>query len=453
MTNYIDEAIWIYELILDRYTDNDGMLVYRVNSITGEIVDHNILVSDFGDYIQNFYYLGMISGREDICKWSLQHIIKAAEIYQDGSGFFLTHKGKNYLSIAENADTFEGLSTLYHLSSEPQILAILKKFIQGIEKKCDQNGYIPQKFYGPLNWPIAGSDYTGNFIEELGLLFEKSGENKFRELAKELTFPWVNGDYFNTIGLIQHRVIRPSFFLPLIKMVCEFKGESFLNSRLVKSNTNFISGVLQLWKTGLETDEKHLYKKIIDQWKNGVEMHCAKNGYYFGKYDARKNQRGEYHRPLPDNHHVLAAYADIYFFCKDHEYLSLLRKGCDFWIQYQKETGLFPESPLQNGNNSKRAIMDGNLDLSIVLLKTHSLTGDIKYFDSAKNCIDAIIKYFKKDFGYNEIVEVETGELLEHGRMYTKYMTLFIKGLLIVDQILQGKDIYSEELFLISRDR
>ena len=41
----------------------------------------------------------MISGREDICKWSLQHIIKAAEIYQDGSGFFLPHKGKNYLSI------------------------------------------------------------------------------------------------------------------------------------------------------------------------------------------------------------------------------------------------------------------------------------------------------------------------------------------------------------------
>ena len=54
MTNYVDEAIWIYELIHDRYTDNDGMLVYRVNSITGEIVDHNILVSDFGDYIQNF---------------------------------------------------------------------------------------------------------------------------------------------------------------------------------------------------------------------------------------------------------------------------------------------------------------------------------------------------------------------------------------------------------------
>ena len=75
----------------------------------------------------------MISGRDDICKWSLQHIIKAAEIYQDGSGFFLTNKGKNYLSIAENADTFEGLSTLYHLSSESQILAILKKFIQGIE--------------------------------------------------------------------------------------------------------------------------------------------------------------------------------------------------------------------------------------------------------------------------------------------------------------------------------
>ena len=84
------------------------------------------------------------------------------------------------LSIAENADTFEGLSTLYHLSSESQILAILKKFIQGIEKKCDQNGYIPQKFYGPLNWPIAGSDYTGNFIEELVLLFQESREQRYK---------------------------------------------------------------------------------------------------------------------------------------------------------------------------------------------------------------------------------------------------------------------------------
>ena len=58
MTNYIDEAIWIYELINDRYTDDDGMLVYRVNLITGEIVDHNILVSDFGDYIQNLLLPG-----------------------------------------------------------------------------------------------------------------------------------------------------------------------------------------------------------------------------------------------------------------------------------------------------------------------------------------------------------------------------------------------------------
>ena len=121
----------------------------------------------------------MINGREDICAWSLQHIITAAEIYQDVSGFFLTHKGKNYLSIAENADTFEGLSTLYHLSSDSQILEILKKFIQGIEKKCDKNGYLPAKFTGPLNWPLAGSDYSGNFVEELVLLFEETGENNF----------------------------------------------------------------------------------------------------------------------------------------------------------------------------------------------------------------------------------------------------------------------------------
>ena len=63
------------------------------------------------------------------------------------------------------------------------------------------------------------------------------------------------------------------------------------------------------------------------------------------------------------------------------------------------------------------------------------------------------MKYFKKNYGYIEIVEVETGDMLGHGRLYTKYITLFIKGLLVIDQILNGKDIYDENLFLISRDR
>ena len=453
MTNYIDEAIWIYRLIKDRYTDNDGMLMYRVNSLTGEIVENKILVSDFGDYIQNFYYLGIISGNDDICKWSLRHITKAAKIYQKESGFFLTDRNKKYISIADNADTFEGLSTLYHISKETQILKIIKKFVSGIKKKCDQNGYLPAKYSGPLNWPLANSDYSGNFVEELVLLSEETGENVYRDLAVKLTLPWINSDYFSKTGLIQSCVARPTVYHAITKKVCKIIGKNLFNSVLVKSNTNLISGILQLWKTESDPSEKLKYKFKIDQWRNGVEIHCAKDGYYFGRFDPLLNQRGEYKRPLPDNHHVLSIYADTYFFCKDPIYLSLLKKGCDFWIQHQKKTGLFPESPLQNGKNSKRAILDSNLDLSIVLFKAHSLTGEEKYFNSAKNCIDSIMKYFKKNYGYIEIVEVETGDMLGHGRLYTKYITLFIKGLLVIDQILNGKDIYDENLFLISRDR
>jgi len=453
MINYIDEAIWIYELILDRYTDDQGMLVYRINSNTGEIVDRNILVSDFGDYIQNFYYLGMISGRKEICDWSLKHIVTAAKIYQDKSGFFWTNKRKIIVSICNNADTFEGLSTLYHISKEKKILKIIKKFVRGIEKKCDQNGYLPAKFYGPLNWPFAHSDYSGNFVEELVLLSQETGEKGNRDLAEKLSRSWINSNYFNKVGLIQKTIVRPSFYQDLVKIVCRLRGKNLLNSVLVKSNTNLISGILQLWETESEPSKKKQYKKKIDQWKNGVEMHCEYNGYYFGRFDSQKNERKEYKRPLPDNHHVLAAYADIYYFCKDPEYLSLLKKGCDFWMSHQKKTGLFPESPIQKGHNSKRAIIDSNLDLSIVLLKAHSLTGDNKYFSSAKNCINSMIKYFKNEYGYNEIVNVDTGDSLGNSRMFIKYLTLFIKGLLILDQILKGKDVYSNDLFLISRDR
>jgi len=453
MTNYIDEAIWIFELIRDRYTDNDGMLIYRFDSITGKVVDNKILVSDFGDYIQNFFYLGIISDREDICSWSLKHIINASKIYQNKNGFFLTNKKKLFTSIADNADTLEGLSTLLHISKDTQILKIIKKFVKGIEKKCDHNGYLPAKYFGPFNWPISHADYSGNFVEELVLLYEETGEEKYRDLAKRLTHPWINSDYFNNIGLIQRCIVSPSLFHSLLRFILEITGRNYLSSNLVKSNTNLISGILRLWETENVPSEKKKYKEKINQWKDGVETHCAMNGYYFGRYDALRKQTHEYKRPMPDNHHILAAYADIYFFCKDSEYLSLLKKGCNFWIDHQKESGLFPESPIQSGENSKRAILDSNLDLSIVLFKAYSLTGQKKYLYSGKNCIDAIIKYFKRDFGYNEIVEAETGEMMEHGRLFTKYITLFIKGLLILDQILKGEDIYSKDLFLISRDR
>ncbi|MBF0289965.1 MAG: hypothetical protein HQM14_19285 [SAR324 cluster bacterium] len=462
MSQYLKEAQWIYDLIKDRYTDSDGMLMYQINSFSGEIVDHRILVSDFGDYIQNFYYLGVLTGRNDICQWSQQHLIQASKRYQDDSGFFVTEKGKNKVMIWDNADTFEGLATFFHLSKEKEIYEIVKKFISGIQKKKNRKGIIPESFTGIIHSPFARSEYIGNFTEELVLLAHETGEKQYMKLAEQLVAPWVECSYFKEIGLIPNRLMCYSaahyaLALPLLTL----KNNPFKRSTLVKANTNLLSGILQLWNFAPEA-ERPKYKAIIDHWKNGVEKHCATDGYYFGKYNAVNKTRSEYRRPLPDNHHVLAFYADVFHFCRDPEYLLLLEKGCNFWLQNQQETGFFPESPVQQkGDNPKRAIMDSNLDLSIVFLKAFSLTGKKTYFTAAKQCLDAIVKYMKRDYGYIEMVHVHNGELYlqpqfsyqEHGDFFTKYLTLFIKGLLLLHEVLQGNDIYRQDLFLLARDR
>lgn len=462
MSHYLEEALWIYDLIKNRYTDSDGMLMYQINSFSGEIVDHKILVSDFGDYIQNFYYLGVLTGRKDVCQWSQEHLIQASKRYQDESGFFVTEQERKKILIWDNADTFEGLSTFFHLSKEGQIYDIVKKFIAGIQEKKNRKGMLPESFTGMIHSPFARSDYIGNFTEELVLLAQETGEEQYKTLAEQLITPWVECSYFKEIGLIPNRlmcepIVQYALALPLLVL----KENPFKRSTLVKANTNLLSGILQLWQVASDT-QKQKYKTIIDHWKNGVETHCAQEGYYFGRYNAVNQQRSEYRRPLPDNHHVLAFYADVFYFCRDQEYLSLLEKGCRFWLENQQETGFFPESPLQEGtHNAKRAIMDSNLDLSIVLLKAAALTGKTTYFSAAKKCLDAIIHYMKRDYGYIEVVDIHSGELYlqpefsyhQHGDFYTKYLTLFIKGLLLLHEVLQGNDIYRQDLFLIARDR
>lgn len=452
--NYIEEARSIYSMVKERYTDDDGIIITRFNADDGSIVNPQILTSDFGDYIQNFYYLGKITGNTDIQDWCIQHLIRAAGLYQHPSGFFITNPGSRSISVRENGDTLEGLSTVYCFSESLEILQIINRFINGIDKYRDKKGFIPGSLTGPFTSPFANSDYSGNFIEELAVLADAAQRPEWAMIAVRLLNAWINTHYFMDYGLFPNRVFRKGYLTPLKKPLTVLAGRNvFDKTSLVKSNTNIISGVIELFRQSNETGAKKKYKDILDHWSYGVERFCGENGYYYGIYDFSKHKRKEYRRPLPDNHHVLSAYADIYHITGDERYVRLLKTGCEYWLAHQLDTGFFPESPKQTGHNAERALMDSNLDLSIVFLKAAELLREIKYLHAAHTCINAIVTHMKRPYGYIESVIAKTGESSGQSNLFTKYITLLIKGLLVLDAVLKGRKVYSRDLYLLARDR
>ena len=115
--------------------------------------------------------------------------------------------------------------------------------------------------------------------------------------------------------------------------------------------------------------------------------------------------------------------------------------------------GFFPEGPDPNGKFAERALMDSNLDLSIVLLKAAELTGDRRYYSAADHAIESIVRHMKRPHGYVEEVDAATGEGSDNKRIFTKYITLLIKGFLLLDAARRGASIFERDLFLLARDR
>lgn len=458
MSSYLIEANRLFDLITNRYCDTDKMLFTRIDSDTGEVVDTNILVSDFGDYIQNFYLLGKILNQPEICHWSSEHLVKASHHYQSQQGYFFTKNSSKTLFIYENADTFEGLSTFFSLSNDNRVKEIILRFVKGIKLSMDSKGLIGHIIKPLFASPVSRSDYTGNFIEELVLLSQELKDREYFELAQKLLKPWIESNHYKKTGLIPNWQLRSSFLsIPINFILDKVVGRNPLRrSSIVKFNSNVMSGVLQLYLSPFSSPtEKQEYKKILYNWTENIEKKLGRNGFYYGTFDDTTQKASNYSRPLPDNHHILAMYADLYYYFKDQSFLEMLTKSVDKWLEFQhSETGLFPENPLdQTGENGQRSIMDSNLDLSIVILKLYQLTGHKKYLDASQRCIDGMIRLMKRDYGYIEMVKTESGEVFIHSRNFVKYLSLFIKGLILLDQAIKGTNLYERKLFLIARDR
>lgn len=451
MTEYLKEALWIADTAINKLADENRLLPKRINVRSGEIIDSERMVDDLGDYVQNIWYLGKMLGDKRLIDFALTSAYNSAALYQDESGLFKSaFRNNNRIDWYSNEDVFVGLTALYKLSKDSRLEEIISRFLQGIKRYTGRSGLLLSARGGPFKYV---SIPPKAFVEGLAHFYIANGSKESLDLAIRLSGPWLESEFFKRHSLFPSRMVNIKWVNNLNDRMNRYKMINlyFLGECAVpKTNTNFLHGILELWK--VTRDEK--YAESMRHWIDSAEKSLIRKGIYVFSYNAYSKKWSYYSKPIGPLIAVLAFYADFYKSFQDEKVLSILELRIKDVLRLQSEIGFFrdapqaPEDPKYN-----RGFLDNQTDMSVLLLKLYSLTKNILYLDAAKRCIDSIIKYLKQPYGYIEYFNVTNGSADYHSRMYIKFLTLFIKALILLDAALSGKDIYQDELLLISADR
>ena len=446
MSEYLKEAQWIADLTVEKLSDENSLLPKRIDCQSGEVMDPERMIDDLGDYVQNIWYLGKILGNQGFMDFAVTSVCNAARSYQDESGLFKGAFRQGILGKIDwysNEDVFVGLTALYRLSKNRQIEDIIIRFQQGIERYACDSGVLPAAERGILKYigipPKA-------FVEGLVQSYLANGSKNTLDLAKRLTAPWINLQFFKRHGIFPSRILTLSRLNDKMQRHINFLGKCIIP----KTNVNFLHGILELYKV---TGDK-IYADSMRQWINSAEKNLVKDGLYVFSYNANNGTWSHHNKAIVPLIAVLAFYADFYKHIGDAEVLSILKRWADNVLQSQTEAGFFRDAP-HDPKDSKysRGFLDCQTDMSVLLLKLHGLTNNAGYLEAAKRCIDGVIKHLKRPYGYIEYFNPVNGSAEHHSRMYTKFFTLFIKALILLDAALSGEDIYQEELFILTADR
>lgn len=446
MSEYLKEAQWIADLTVSKLSDENSLLPRRIDCKSGEVIDPERMIDDLGDYVQNIWYLGKILGNQGLMDFALTSACNAARFYQDESGLFKGAFRQGILGKIDwysNEDVFVGLTALYRLSKNRQIEDIIIRFQQGIERYARDSGVLPAAGKGILKYigipPKA-------FVEGLVQVYLANGSENTLDLARILTVPWINLRFFKQHGIFPSRILTLSWLNDKMQSRINFMGKCIIP----KTNINFLHGILELYKA---TGDK-IYADSMKHWINSAEKNLFKDGLYVFSYNAN-NRAWSYHdKSLIPSIAVLSFYADFCKYLGDKKVLSILELRAKNLLQSQTEIGFFRDAPYDPKDPKySRGFFDCQTDMAVLLLKLYCLMNDKRYLEASKRCVDSVIKYLKCSHGYLDYFNASNGNAEYHSRMYTKFFTLFIKALILLDAALSGEDLYQEELLILSADR
>ena len=103
---------WIADLVLDYWADSNKQLPCRVDSNSGLVINHELMVDDIGDYAQYIWYLGELLGEKKYQDFAILSALNACKISQNSQGLFRNLYEKDRFNWYSNEDTILGLVLL-----------------------------------------------------------------------------------------------------------------------------------------------------------------------------------------------------------------------------------------------------------------------------------------------------------------------------------------------------
>jgi len=431
------------------------------------------LLSDLGDYVPFFFWLGKISGEERYCNWAENQIRLAADFAMMPNGlfvFFDSDKTKpcyktnmRIFEVFNQDDAILGLVLMYELTRKDFYLQLAQDFCCGIANALSKQGFPYTHVVPPLKLriPISFPNCSGLYIEEFCRLATMTGDDTFLDIATRIANAWIKSQYFEKHRLFSFQKLSTRFSPAprVIEYILSRRTSMDFNSSfMMKHNTNMIFGLMEAYQ---HTNDPR-FLEAMEKWLNSLEKKMMSDNNMFCSLWNSQTEKSS-NITLESNHAILDVLLQRYVQSKETKWLALSENCANSWLSLQKDSGLIMEGPEKvELLFRKRSVpelpkhfsrLDSQVDFAIVLMKLHELTGKKEYYDSCFRILDGILAKHTYKNGLCEFVDVETEE--KYGKtIETKFLTLFVKLPIVCFEILQGKKIYENPtLANLIRDR
>lgn len=417
------EARRIIDLLKKDFLLKDGSLCLEK---VGEKKRPYHIFSDMGDFFPFLLYFG-----------ELEFVGKQIEIFKNmlQDGLWVSEHPtwgiKGLVKSYEYSDLLYGLMSFYEFNRSEENLHLL---LENVDRATDVFCFSKQpssfflKSFG-VHIPILDSR-DGMFTELLVDLFDLTGEGKYLEIADNLFRELTAGGFYKKYHLLPNFCGR-GIVGSAISLV---KKDFFIKAEIMKYNTNCLHAFLALFKkTG---DEK--IRKQIENIIESVKRYATFGGGIAQFFTPGQAPKEAY---LGSSFSIIDFLCDYYHCFKRREDLELAERIADFWIEKQGKSGLFP---LYSGK--RESFLDFETDMSVALSRLFELTGEDKYRKAVDDCVNGVLKWHGER-NYILSVHTDTGKILNEGQR-TKFVSLFLKLMILRIEQSKGKRIYSDERLL-----
>lgn len=422
---YIIEARRIITLLKSDFVLDNGALCLNIHD---DYKSPFHIFPDLGDILPFLIYF-----RED--EFIEQQIKVFKQTLKDGILFseFPTFRIKGLAKSYEYSDLLLGLidynNFKKNIESKDLLLDNINKAIDIFKFNNNFCSFYWHKF--KINLPVKDSR-DGMMIELFVEIYNICKDKKYLDIAYNIYNKLTSTSFYR-----KHNIF-PTFSA---NRLLSLFSEKFRQGKLGKCNTNTLFAMLSLYQA--IKDDKIL-NSIIKTVKNIQDKATVDKGGLVAVYiPASKIKQA----CLTPSFAMLDFLCDFYHVYNRQEDLDFAKDIAEYWINLQHKNGLFPLF-----NDKVETFIDSETDMSVALYKLYELTNDNKYKDSADKCLEGIITMHGK-YDYVLSIDINSGKVL-NGSKKSKFLTLFLKLLILKYELLQSNCIYKDKkLFNLLKDR